>query len=106
MRRLAFKASELIPTGRFDKTLDKEEAVIGKKGARGIKRKFEPNEVSASDEREGALKLLKTLDKDPKGKRRAEPVLNTRKAIKEVTRGAGPTAFSAPSKRGKGKKRA
>jgi regulator of ribosome biosynthesis len=92
--------------GRFDKTLDKEVAVIGKDAARGQKRKFEPNEVSASDEREGALKMLKTLGhaSGGKGKRVGgdEPVVNVRKAIKEVTKGHGVTSMDRGRGRGRG----
>lgn len=56
--QIAITCDLLALTGRFDQSVAQEETVIGKKGSRGIKRKFEANEVSASDERESMYTLL------------------------------------------------
>jgi hypothetical protein len=52
------------------------------------------------------LKILKTLGSDSsKGKKKEEPVLNARKAIREITKGQGVTSLQGGTKKGKGKKR-
>ncbi|PPR02658.1 hypothetical protein CVT24_002141 [Panaeolus cyanescens] len=87
--------------GKFDKRLE------GEKKLRGVKRKFEPAEASAEQEKKSSLNLLAKMESDSK-KMRAAPadesssVLNVRKAVKFASKGRGGIALARQSSRGKG----
>ncbi|KAF8918282.1 RRS1-domain-containing protein [Mucidula mucida] len=89
--------------GRFDAKLE------GEKKMRGVKRKFDPAEVSIESEKKASIALLSKMDSDAKKMRRAperekgEPVLNVRKAVRFASKGRGGVALGRDSSRGKGK---
>jgi len=78
--------------GRFDRKLE------GEPKARGIKRKFEPNEQSVENEKKASLAILSKLDgslksrKDP-SRTTNDTVLNVRKAIRFASNGRGAAAL-------------
>ncbi|KAI0092696.1 ribosome biogenesis regulatory protein-domain-containing protein [Irpex rosettiformis] len=87
--------------GKFDKKLD------GEKKLRGVKRKFEPAEVSSSTEKSHNLAILSKLDREPsakKAKSGGDDVLNVRKAVRFASKGKGSAALARQSGGGKGKK--
>ena len=104
--------------GRHDRTLDGETQVIGRR--RGDKRRFEPTEVEAEAERSRGLDILHQLDHLPrptpsasgrhlgsKNHRTAvvgdEGLVNTRKAIRSISKGRGSAALAGgASRRGRG----
>ncbi|KAF8639976.1 hypothetical protein AX17_001223 [Amanita inopinata Kibby_2008] len=106
-RELAQSRISTASMGRFDKQLE------GEKKPRGVKRKFNPAEVSAEDERKTSLALLSKMDSDAK-KMRKEPhaedkVVNVRKAIRYASKGQGAVALARKgdakeSRKGKGKR--
>ncbi|KIJ56929.1 hypothetical protein M422DRAFT_773668 [Sphaerobolus stellatus SS14] len=85
--------------GKFDKKLE------GEKKLRGIKRKFDPNERSADDEKKAALALVSKLDgsSSKRAKTGEESVVNVRKAIRSITKGKGASAMASREKGGKSK---
>ncbi|KZT42979.1 RRS1-domain-containing protein [Sistotremastrum suecicum HHB10207 ss-3] len=91
--------------GKFDKKLD------GEKKIRGIKRKFEPAEVSAANERKSSLAILAGLEgSSAKKARRAEQdgqgasdVVNVRKAVKFASGGKGSHSLARSASTQKGK---
>jgi len=103
-RTLAVTRTSTASMGRFDKKLD------GEKKLKGVKRKFDPAEVSASSEKSNNLAILSKLDREPQAKKskRSDPsseVLNVRKAVRSATRGAGGAALRREvSGGGKGKR--
>ncbi|THH28799.1 hypothetical protein EUX98_g5397 [Antrodiella citrinella] len=90
-RTLAVTRTSTASMGKFDKKLD------GEKKLKGIKRKFDPAEVSATSEKSNNLAILSKLDREPHAKKsRSEPVsevLNVRKAVRGATRGADGAAL-------------
>jgi len=82
--------------GKFDRKLE------GEPKARGIKRKFAPNEQSAENEKKASLAILSKLDgslssskksrKDP-SRTTDDTVLNVRKAIRFASNGRGAAAL-------------
>ncbi|OBZ70190.1 Ribosome biogenesis regulatory [Grifola frondosa] len=106
-RTLAVTRSSTASMGKFDKTLD------GEKKLKGIKRKFEANEMPAANEKSNNLAILSKLDREPlakktrKGPQESAPgssdVLNVRKAIRSASRGKGSAALAREGG-GKGKK--
>jgi len=77
--------------GKFDKRLD------GEKKIRGVKRKFDPTEVSVEQEKKASLSLVAKMDSDHKkmGKepRAEEAELNIRKAVRFASRQKGGLAL-------------
>ena len=97
-RQISTTKTSTASLGRFDRTLDKEDKVVAKQ--RGTKRKFEPNEMGADKEREGAIKILKSLDVGPSSKgssskkASSDGLVNARKAIRSVSKGKGAAAIA------------
>ncbi|CAH7683484.1 ribosome biogenesis regulatory protein-domain-containing protein [Phakopsora pachyrhizi] len=103
--------------GKFDKQFEKEPKV------KGVKRKFQPSELPAKEERENQMSIVNQLAKDPlafkekvikRGKKSHESesredktkgLVNTRKAIRAVSGGRGAGAIagveSLPTKKSK-----
>ncbi|KAI0082348.1 RRS1-domain-containing protein [Panus rudis PR-1116 ss-1] len=97
-RTLATTRVSTASMGKFDKTLE------GEKKLKGMKRKFDPTEVSADQEKANNLALLSKLDREPavKKSKKSDDVLNVRKAVRAVSRGKGSTALTkAGGKKGK-----
>jgi regulator of ribosome biosynthesis len=74
--------------GKFDKKFE------GEPKLRGVKRKFDPNEKSAADEKASAMAILSKLDTSKPSKRAragegGDDVLNVRKAIRHESRTNG-----------------
>ncbi|KAL7282600.1 RRS1-domain-containing protein [Trametes coccinea BRFM310] len=102
-RTLAVTRTSTASMGKFDRKLE------GEKKLKGMKRKFEPTEMSAESEKSHNLAILSKLDKEPaakKSKKTAEgsDVLNVRKAIRATSKGKGSAALASGGKGGKGKK--
>ncbi|KAH7907139.1 ribosome biogenesis regulatory protein-domain-containing protein [Hygrophoropsis aurantiaca] len=89
--------------GKFDKKLE------GEKKLRGVKRKFEPTEISITKEKEASLAILSKLDGETRRSKREkgeDDTLNVRKAIRTASRGRGGVALGRESSgRGRGGKR-
>ncbi|KAI0920970.1 hypothetical protein AcW1_004898 [Taiwanofungus camphoratus] len=92
--------------GRFDRKLE------GEKKLKGIKRKFDPTEVSASSEKSHNLAIISKLDREPLAKKAKKTesgsggdVLNVRKAIRSASKGKGSAALVGDRGGGKGQKR-
>lgn len=105
-RTLATTRTSTASMGRFDRTLE------GEKKLKGIKRKFDPAEVSANMEKSNNLAILSKLDRQPVTKKTKsssadgppkENVLNVRKAIRSASKGKGSAAL-AKQGAAKGKK--
>ncbi|KAH9942569.1 ribosome biogenesis regulatory protein-domain-containing protein [Amylocystis lapponica] len=86
-RTLATTRASTASMGKFDKKLE------GEKKLKGVKRKFEPAEVSATAEKSKNLAILSKLDREPLAKRAKNSsrdgggggdVLNVRKAIRST----------------------
>ncbi|KAJ3569090.1 hypothetical protein NP233_g5285 [Leucocoprinus birnbaumii] len=91
-RTLATTRVSTASMGKFDRQLD------GEKKPRGIKRKFDPAEASAEQEKKNALTLLSQMDSDSRKMRsgpltKEEGVLNVRKAIRSASKGQGGVAL-------------
>ncbi|TBU47252.1 RRS1-domain-containing protein [Dichomitus squalens] len=105
-RTLAVTRTSTASLGKFDRKLD------GEKPLKGVKRKFEPTETSASKEKSQNLAIISKLDKEPMAKKSKKSsdssgdVLNVRKAIRSASKGKGSAALAreGASKGGKGKK--
>ncbi|KAF8555386.1 RRS1-domain-containing protein [Imleria badia] len=103
-RTLASTRVSTASMGKFDKTLE------GDKKMRGIKRKFDPAEASAEQEKQSSLALLSKLEGETKRARKekgGDDVLNVRKAIRTVSKGRGGVALgreTAKAARSKGKR--
>ncbi|KIK96067.1 hypothetical protein PAXRUDRAFT_139324 [Paxillus rubicundulus Ve08.2h10] len=102
-RTLASTRTSTASMGRFDKKLE------GDKKMRGVKRKFDPTEASAEQEKQASLALLSKLDGEAKRRSKdtgGDNVLNVRKAIRSVSRGKGGVALGRDAGRGgaKGKR--
>ncbi|KAF9232163.1 ribosome biogenesis regulatory protein-domain-containing protein [Melanogaster broomeanus] len=96
-RTLASTRTSTASMGKFDKKLE------GDKKMRGVKRKFDPTEASATQEKEASLALLSKLDGDTKRARKdkgGDDVLNVRKAIRAVSKGRGGVALGRDGGRG------
>lgn len=97
--------------GKFDNKLD------GEPKARGIKRKFAPNEVSLESEKKSSLAILSRLDgsngisagkktrRDHGATEEGEGGLNVRKALRFASRGRGGAALGKELGRGTGSTR-
>ncbi|KAF8239058.1 RRS1-domain-containing protein [Tricholoma matsutake] len=88
--------------GKFDKKLE------GEKKLRGVKRKFDPTEASAHDEKQASLALIQRMDSDAK-KMRSEPrkeesLLNVRKAVRFASKGRGGLALGREVASGKSRR--
>ncbi|KAM5534840.1 hypothetical protein V8D89_011556 [Ganoderma adspersum] len=105
-RTLGVTRTSTASLGKFDRKLD------GEKPLKGVKRKFEPTEISSSQEKSQNLAILSNLGKEPttkKSKKSSESsageVLNVRKAIRTVSKGKGSASLarsgSSRSKKGK-----
>ncbi|KAI6042803.1 ribosome biogenesis regulatory protein-domain-containing protein [Pisolithus marmoratus] len=102
---LAATRTSTASMGKFDKKLE------GDKKMRGVKRKFDPTEISAEKEKEASLAVLSQLDGDAKrakiAKGTGDDVVNVRKAIRAVSKGKGGVALgrelSKSSKKDSGK---
>ncbi|EPS98796.1 hypothetical protein FOMPIDRAFT_1148405 [Fomitopsis schrenkii] len=98
-RTLATTRTSTASMGKFDKTLE------GEKKPRGVKRKFDPAEVSASAEKSHNLAILQKLDREPASKKAGgDNVLNVRKAIRSISKGKGSAALAREGGGGKAKK--
>ncbi|OCH95939.1 RRS1-domain-containing protein [Obba rivulosa] len=107
-RTLAVTRKSTASMGKFDRTLE------GEKKPKGIKRKFDPAEVSATKETSHNLAILSKLDKEPVTKKAkkssadgppgGDNVLNVRKAIRSASKGKGSAALARDGAKGKGKK--
>ncbi|CAA7260127.1 unnamed protein product [Cyclocybe aegerita] len=100
-RTLASSRISTASMGKFDKRLD------GEKKLRGVKRKFEPNEVSGTQEKNASLTLIAKMESDSK-KMRKEPRpensdLNVRKAVRFASKGRGGAAMGRELAGGKSK---
>ncbi|RXW25405.1 hypothetical protein EST38_g440 [Candolleomyces aberdarensis] len=100
-RTLATTRTSTASLGRFDKKLE------GEKKLRGVKRKFEPTEISTANEQKANLNLIARMDSDArkmrKDPRAEEPVLNARKAIRSASKGKGSAALAGASGRNSSK---
>jgi regulator of ribosome biosynthesis len=100
-RTLASTRISTASMGKFDKKLE------GEKKIRGVKRKFDPAEVT--NEKDSSLSILKRMESDSKKTRTSptleEKVLNVRKAVRFASKGRGGLAMGKDaakhSKRGK-----
>ncbi|KAH7887347.1 ribosome biogenesis regulatory protein-domain-containing protein [Phlebopus sp. FC_14] len=91
--------------GKFDRKLE------GDKKMRGVKRKFDPAELSAEQEKQASLAMLSELESAGKRSRTEKGIddaVNVRKAIRAVSKGEGAVALGsqaskkvASGKRGK-----
>ncbi|CDO73793.1 hypothetical protein BN946_scf185015.g122 [Trametes cinnabarina] len=105
-RTLAVTRTSTASMGKFDRKLE------GEKKLKGMKRKFEPTEMSAESEKSHNLAILSKLDKEPVAKKskKSAPssggsdVLNVRKAIRATSKGKGSAALASGGKGVKGKK--
>ncbi|KZT05636.1 RRS1-domain-containing protein [Laetiporus sulphureus 93-53] len=92
-RTLAMTRTSTASMGKFDRTLE------GEKKLKGVKRKFEPTEVSASQEKSHNLAILQKLEREPAAKKMkkldggGDDVLNVRKAIRTASKGKGSAAL-------------
>ncbi|KAF5363840.1 hypothetical protein D9756_000233 [Leucocoprinus leucothites] len=92
-RTLATTRVSTASMGKFDRQLD------GEKKPRGVKRKFDPTEASAEQERKNALALLSRMESDTRKMRSGssshdDGVLNVRKAIRSASKGQGGIALA------------
>ncbi|KAH9833669.1 ribosome biogenesis regulatory protein-domain-containing protein [Rhodofomes roseus] len=98
-RTLATTRASTASMGKFDKTLE------GEKKLKGVKRKFDPTEVSASAEKSHNLAILQKLDREPAMKKAkssgGHDVLNVRKAIRSASKGKGSAALAREGGGGK-----
>ncbi|TFK63547.1 RRS1-domain-containing protein [Pluteus cervinus] len=89
--------------GKFDKQLE------GEKKPRGVKRKFDPAEAPAEQEKQSSLALLSRMESDSKKMRKDpqadEKVLNVRKAVRFASKGKGGVALGRDVSGKKGKAR-
>ncbi|KAK7695367.1 hypothetical protein QCA50_000001 [Cerrena zonata] len=86
--------------GRFDRKLE------GEKPLKGVKRKFDPAEVSADKEKSSNMAILSQLGREPgdkKSRKSGDNVVNVRKAVRAVSGGKGSAALAQRSN-GKGRK--
>ncbi|KAI0776198.1 ribosome biogenesis regulatory protein-domain-containing protein [Trametes elegans] len=107
-RTLAVTRTSTASMGKFDRKLE------GEKKLKGVKRKFEPAEISAESEKSHNLAILSKLDKEPVAKKfkkssqtsGGSDVLNVRKAIRSASKGKGSAALAREggSKGKKGKR--
>ncbi|KAH9943207.1 RRS1-domain-containing protein [Epithele typhae] len=103
-RTLAVTRASTASMGKFDRTLE------GEKKLKGIKRKFEPTETSAENEKSQNLAILSKLDKNPSAKKSrtgessGNDVLNVRKAIRSASRGRGSAALARGGSKSRGKR--
>ncbi|KAH0840271.1 ribosome biogenesis regulatory protein-domain-containing protein [Lanmaoa asiatica] len=89
-RTLASTRISTASMGKFDKRLE------GDKKMRGVKRKFDPAEASAAQEKQTSLAVLSSLEGETKRARKekgGDDVLNVRKAIRAVSKGKGGVAL-------------
>lgn len=88
--------------GKFDRALQGEEK------QKGLKRKFEPNEIDTKQERASHLHLLNKLGNAPPATKSKQPKtsdeVNIRKAVKFASDGKGHTAFNKGSGKTAGRK--
>jgi len=100
-RTLATSRVSTASMGRFDKVLE------GEKKLKGVKRKVEPTEASAGQEKTANLALIQRMEKEPPKKKvkkdKADNVLNVRKAIRATSGGKGSIALAKSSGRGRAK---
>jgi len=107
-RTLATTRTSTASMGKFDRKLE------GEKKLKGVKRKFDPTEVSAQAEKSHNLDILQKLDREPATKKSksstgGNDVLNVRKAIRSASKGKGSAALAraadgGKAKRGKGRR--
>ncbi|PFH49239.1 hypothetical protein AMATHDRAFT_148094 [Amanita thiersii Skay4041] len=101
-RTLVQARTSTASMGRFDKQLE------GEKKPRGIKRKFNPTETSADDERKASLALLTRMESDDKKMRKESPregnIVNVRKAVRHASKGEGAIALARKGEDGKKRK--
>ncbi|KAF8514882.1 ribosome biogenesis regulatory protein-domain-containing protein [Hysterangium stoloniferum] len=98
-RTLATTRVSTASMGKFDKKLN------GESKLRGVKRKFDANEVPADAERKASLALVSKLDGNPKRSKHTGEgdgdILNVRKAIRSVNRGKGSASLPGRPRGGK-----
>ncbi|KAL4243876.1 Ribosome biogenesis regulatory protein [Abortiporus biennis] len=97
-KTLATTRTSTASLGKFDKKLE------GEKKLKGVKRKFDPAEVSANQEKSNNLAILSKIDREPvtKKSRKSVPessstgndVLNVRKAVRFASKGRGGVALA------------
>ncbi|KAG8219020.1 ribosome biogenesis regulatory protein-domain-containing protein [Butyriboletus roseoflavus] len=101
-RTLASTRTSTASMGKFDRKLE------GDRKMRGVKRKFDPSETSAEQEKQTSLALLSNLEGETKRARKdkgGDDVLNIRKAIRTVSKGKGGVALGRETaSRPKGKR--
>ncbi|GBE79867.1 ribosome biogenesis regulatory protein-domain-containing protein [Sparassis latifolia] len=108
-RTLATTRTSTASMGKFDKKLE------GEKKLKGVKRKFDPTEVSASREKSNNLAIISKLDREGPSKKAkisslsnpgggSGDVLNVRKAIRSASKGKGSAALAREGGGGKSKK--
>jgi regulator of ribosome biosynthesis len=106
-RELATTRKSTASLGRYDSTLEGDQ----RRATKGVKRKFDDNLIDASEERRRELAIISSLSKHPATSRKKqqrgedEGELNTRKAIRAVSRGRGAAALAPEARRGRGRGR-
>ncbi|KAL4076398.1 ribosome biogenesis regulatory protein-domain-containing protein [Scleroderma citrinum] len=102
-KTLAATRTSTASLGKFDRKLE------GDKKMRGVKRKFDPAEMSAEREKQASLAVLSQLDGDAKRAKvergTGDDVVNVRKAIRAVSKGQGGVALGRQSDKGSKSKR-
>ncbi|KAG6329115.1 hypothetical protein ID866_9975 [Astraeus odoratus] len=100
-KTLAATRTSTASMGKFDRKLE------GDKKLRGVKRKFDPAEMSAEREKQVSLAVLSQLDGDAKRakieKGTGDDVVNVRKAIRAVSKGKGGVALGRDAGKGSSK---
>lgn len=107
-RELKVSKKATASLGKFDPKLRGEP-----EREKGVKRKFEPNEIGADQERSKALRVLskmgathsnkrtKMSEDDPRYQRNERGLVNDRKAIKHLTKGKGALSLEHDAKKNK-----
>lgn len=97
-KTLAATRTSTASMGKFDRKLE------GDKKMRGMKRKFDPTEMSAEKEKQTSLAVLSQLDGDAKrakiDKGTGDEVVNVRKAIRAVSKGKGGVVLGREQRKG------
>lgn len=97
-KTLAATRTSTASMGKFDRKLE------GDKKMRGMKRKFDPTEMSAEKEKQASLAVLSQLDGDAKrakiDKGAGDEVVNVRKAIRAVSKGKGGVVSGREQRKG------
>ncbi|KAJ3551884.1 hypothetical protein NM688_g4452 [Phlebia brevispora] len=101
-RTLATTRVSTASMGRFDRALE------GEKKLKGVKRKFEPTELSSTAEKSQNMAILSKIEREPAARKsKGDDVLNVRKAVRMASKGKGSAALARESEgsKRKGKRR-